>query len=171
MRATYVSQVTAIETLDIGVAAVSDPDAVHDGFNQNITGLSATSTPPVSEPVYFTAALTAGAYTIDLTALTGADGTIDGTGKKVQMLLLQNPSGNGLMTFKFGAANPYLLCADAAWRIPVCPGTGTGDTEKFGEVKMFFPNDSTNPDISGTAKTIDVIGTGTQSFRCGIWLG
>lgn len=165
MQATYLSQITARETLEQGTAAASDPQIVHDGFNTTITGLNADSDPPCTEAIYFEAALVAGAYTIDLTALLGADGAVDGTGLKVQMLKILNPAGNSPITVKAGAANGYNLGNDAAWRVTVGPGSAN----KPGEVTFFYHD--TNPDVAAGAKNIDVSGTGVETFQCAMWLG
>ena len=73
------------ELLASGVPASSGGDAVvvHDGWNQELL-LNGASAAPVTKVAAFQQALSSGAATIDLTALTGANGaTVDGTGLKV----------------------------------------------------------------------------------------
>ena len=159
-RCTYNSIMTARETLDANVAGAANPEITHSAFNTDLT-LNATSTPPVSQVVYLELDLTAGAYTIDLTSLQGVDGVIDGTGLKVQAIKFQNIAGNAALSFKAGASNGYNLGGNANWEVHL--GAAADESQHLYR--------DTNPDISGTAKTIDVAGTGTQSFKVAIWLG
>jgi hypothetical protein len=160
-RCSYSSIVTAKETLETNVDAASNPVVTHNGFNTEET-LHATSTPPVTKVFYDTIALVAGAKTIDLTALAGTNGiAVDGTGLKVQQIKFRNRTSNAAMTFTEGASNGYRLGACTGWLM----GVGAGVDEVGGLFR------DTGPDIDGTHKTIDVAGTGTQSFDVAIWMG
>lgn len=153
----YKSQITTSEELSI--PAASNPLITLDNVNTQQT-LGPSTTPPAAEISAGKLALVAGALTIDLTALAGSQGNIDGTGKRVQILKVVNPAGNNPITLKAGAANGYNLGNDANWRITL-PG---GD-----EVTLKF--NGTNPVIAAGAKDIDVTGTLTESFDITIILG
>jgi len=123
--------------------------------------LSATSTPPFSKHAAFKQALTAGAATIDLTALTGFNGeAVDGSGLKVQVLKLRNPSTNANnITITPGAANGYDLMG-AAMSLTLEPGD---------EVILFGLD--TAPDIAAADKDLDLAGTGVQALDVEILMG
>ena len=100
-------------------------------------------------------ALTAGAATIDLTALTGTNGAaVDFTGLKVQAAKFINPVGNAAMTITFGATNPYLL-----------GGTAFKWILSAGQELLVYLNDA-SPDVASGAKNIDISGTLAQSLTC-----
>src|SRR5678810_434394 len=88
---------TARELLTSGVPDVTSPILTHDGYNESNT-LSASTTPPCTTGVYFLLTLTAGAATINLASLTGANGTYDLTGLRIQALRIKNLGANS-MTF------------------------------------------------------------------------
>lgn len=151
---------TAVETLDVGVDAVTSPDVIHSAFNLTGVLLNATSTAPVSVTSYQQYALVAGALTIDLTALLGVnDESQDGTGLKLQTILIRNPAGNNPITIGDGAANGYQLFGAAV--DVVIPAGAT----------MAFYVPETLPDVGAAAKDIGVSGTGTETFDVGITLG
>jgi nitrogen fixation protein FixH len=159
---TYASTVTTVETLATNVpAASSNGKAVtHNGYNssQSLTGTTAV---PVTKCAYFSKALSSGAGTIDLTALTGTNGaTVDLTGLKVQVAKFKNPAANANpITVTFGASNAYLL-GGSAFKWILSPGQ---------EITI-FGNDAA-PDVSSTAKNIDISGTGAQALECSIVAG
>ena len=146
-------QLTVTETLETGVDAAANPNIVHDQFNVNET-LNATSTVPATTVAADTIALSSGALTIDLTSLNGTNGvSVDGSGLNVQAVLLSNASGNtGAMTFVEGATNGHPLFG-ASFSIVLQPGDS---------ILAYFPDSGTA--IGSSNKTIDVTGTGTESF-------
>lgn len=149
------------EVIEAGVDAASSPTIVHNGFDLlNKTLKASGGDAPASKISFQTYALVAGAKTIDLTALLGVnDLSQDCTGLKVQQLIFVNPAGNDTLTFSPGASNPYPLF-----------GTGNDfDLPAGATVAMYVPESLA--DVSGTVKTIDVAGTGTQSFSVGLVLG
>lgn len=159
VTAKLLQQLTVTETLDTGVDAVESPVVVHNAFNVSQT-LNASSTVPATKVASDTAALVAGAKTIDLTALPGVGGgTVDGTGLKLQAVLIKNPAGNGTLTVTKGASNGYALWG-STYSVQVPPG---------GSVLAYFADQLA--DVSGSAKNIDVAGTGTQSFSYSFLLG
>ena len=154
------------ETIDSGVTAVDAANAtiLHDKFNFQ-KSLTSTTTPPVTNASYFTQALSAGAATIDLTALTEAGGgTLDATGLKVQVLLLntRGKSNAGAITITKGFTNGYSLAGSTTGKVTLAGGDG--------EAVCFFFNDS-QQDVSATVKTLDLSGTGTDSIDIGIVVG
>jgi len=162
VQATITQNVTAVETLDenMHASAASRSQVTHDGFNTTVV-LNSTSTPPASEVGCFEQDLTAGAATIDLTAMPSTNGaTVDGTGKRVQAAKFKNPSDNANnMTITEGASNGYDGFG-ASFSIILVPGA---------EVTIFTNDGGT--DISGTNKTIDIAGTSTQTLEVSLVLG
>lgn len=155
---TYGFTANISETLASGVDGSSQPVINHSSFDDTGT-LNASSTPPATKCVVRTIALIAGAYTIDLTTITGTNGLAqDMTGLKVQYFRVKN-LGASAMTFTFGASNPYLL-KGAAWKTIL----------EQNQIDVFYGNDAT-PDVGGSSKTIDVSGTGTQTFELTIVAG
>lgn len=155
---------TAVETLDKGVDAATNPKVTHDQYNVTNLNLNATSMVPVSVVSYQDYVLVAGAKTIDLTALLGVQDEIqDATGLKLQSLIFINPQGNGVMTIGEGAANGYpLFGAGNDHEIPAHASVDGVFAQVFPEVLA---------DVAAADKTIDVTGTGTQTFKLGITLG
>lgn len=158
----YESTITTVETITTNVpaASTSDKTITHNGYNSS-SSLTSVTTPPVTVCAYFSKALSTGAATIDLTALTGTNGaTVDGTGLKVQCWKFKNPATNAnTITVTFGASNPYLL-GGAAFKWILSPGQ---EIQGYG-------NDAT-PDVGSGAKTIDLAGTGSQTLECSIVMG
>lgn len=144
-----------LETLETGVEGAGTPTVNHNSFNPSAT-LHATSTPPATKAVVTDVALVAGAKTIDLTALTGTNGaSVTFSGLRVQVLRLRNKSGNsGNMTFTKGASNGWTGLGASWASIVLVPGAAV----------EFLLNDG-GADVSGTVKTIDVTGTGTEEFE------
>jgi hypothetical protein len=86
--------------------------------------LDASSTVAVDEVYSDTRALTAGAYTLNLAALTSTLATTkDFTGKKVKAILIAANSANTAgIVVKDGASNPYLIFATSTGETTVYPG-------------------------------------------------
>lgn len=159
---TYAANITTVETLatNVPAAATGGKSVTHNGYNTSAT-LNASSTPPATQCAYFSKALSSGAATIDLTALTGTNGsTVDFTGLKVQCAKFKNPSTNANpITVTFGAATGYLL-GGAAWKFILSPGM---------EI-VVFGNDAT-PDVTSLLKHIDLAGTGSQALQVSLVAG
>ena len=154
---TYTAQVKVVETLAVNTGSASATNRVvtHDQYDESGQYTGATS-PPVTTVAEFLQALTAGAATIDLRALTGTNGgAVDGNGLKVQMLRVKNLGANNL-TLSEGASNGYAIGAG----IVVPPG---------GHVQFFGADGF--PDIDATHKTIDLAGTGAQTSEITIVMG
>lgn len=158
VTATIVRSMATIETFSEGSVASSNATITHNGYDES-NALTSATTPPITKCAFFLGTLTAGALTIDLTALTGTNGgTVDGSGLKVQAIHLKNLGANA-MTFAVGASNGYDLA-----------GSGFSVTLAQNQDFLFYGNDAT-PDIGASDKTIDVSGTGSQTFECSILLG
>lgn len=158
IKTRYVAEVTTREVPDAALApavpSVASP-LVHSAFSTT-KNLDATSTPAVSKCAYLTKALVAGAGTIDLTALPHNGGTVDLTGLRVEVLKFKNKTGNAVMTISEGASNGYEALGNA-WSIKLLAG----------QEATFFLNDAA-PVVSGTLKTIDVAGTGTEQLEVSV---
>lgn len=118
--------------------------------------LTASSTPPLSKSYLD---MLTGDQNLDLTALADPElGTVDGTGLKVQAILVKNISGSADLTISDAAANPYSLNSTADIVV-----------EYGGSLLLFF-NDQL-ADIAAGAKGIDFTITAGQSFELGILMG
>ena len=151
---------TITETLASNTEGIDSNKRVvtHDAFNEGAT-LTGASTPAVSLPASFLLTLTSGAATISLRALTGTNGaTIDGNGLKLQLIRIKNLGAN-VMTFTFGASNPYnVFGSTGILQVPV------------GGVAMLYGGNNL-PAIDATHKNIDVAGTGSQTAEVTIVMG
>jgi hypothetical protein len=151
----FVSEITTSEVpataLSPAVASVASP-LKHTAFNTALN-LTPTSTPGVTVPAYFVKALSGGTGTIDLTAVTHNGAAVDFTGLKVKALKFKNKTGNAVMTIGEGASNGYEALGNA-WTIKLLAG----------QEATFYLADSA-PAVGGSAKTIDLVGTGTQELE------
>lgn len=141
-----------------------DNTVTEDGLTIDWTGdsaKSASTTPPVTKSAMTAQAMTAGAATIDLTAMPNDSdgGTVDFSGLKVCCLTIKNPLTNAnKITVGKGASNGFCLdSGETTWSVALDPGDGV----------QFLINEST-PDVSGTKKTIDIAGTTTQTCEIGV---
>jgi hypothetical protein len=155
ISASLIFGATVTETLSSGVPAVTSPNLVHDAYNELVT-LNATSTPPGTQVSNFLLTLTAGAATINLAALTGANTTIDGTGLRVQLIRIKNLGSNS-MAFSNGASNGIALACGTI-------------TVPAGGITQIYLNDA-SPDIAAADRTIDVAGTLVETAEVTIILG
>jgi len=149
---------TVIETLTGDALQSSGANVVHDAFNKGAT-IDASSAVPATKVYAAEIALSGGAYTIDLSSLATLQETLDATGLKVQAIKLINKAGNAVMTFSEGAANGYALLG-ASWTLDLLAG----------QEAQFYLNEAA-PDVAAGDKTIDVAGTGTESFQVILVLG
>lgn len=149
-----ISEVLAANT---GSAPAASRTVTHTSYNIAETATAAT-TPPVTNQASFLLTLSGGAATIDLRALTGTNGaSIDANGLKPQYVRIKNLGAN-VMTISEGASNGHdLFTADGTKIYP-------------GGFIMFGCADSAS-DVSGTDKTWDVAGTGSQTAEVTIIVG
>jgi hypothetical protein len=149
---------TTQETLAANTGSAADASRVvtHSQYDEGAT-LNAGSTPPATLPAFFLGTLGTGALTINLASLTGTNGAlIDMTGLRVQILRVKNLGANS-MTFAEGGSNGIALSC-----LPF--------TVPSGGVAMFYLADA-SPDIASGDRTIDVTGSGSQTFECSIICG
>jgi hypothetical protein len=118
------------------------------------TTLNAASTPAATQVWSDRASLTAGAATIDLTALARANlSALDLTGLKVQVILIRNLSTNtGTLEIDVGAANGYNILGSATSEAVLPVG---------GFLFAYLPEGT--PDVSGTASDIDLVSADTDA--------
>jgi hypothetical protein len=164
---TYALTVTASETISTSVPAISaSANSVNHTLYSTAKSLTATGSstqPALTKVAYFSKAMSAGAATIDLTALTGTNGaSVTMSGLKICLLRFRNPSTNtGAITIAKGASNGFgTTTSGTTFTVTLPP-----DSE-FG----IFLNEGT-PDVAGAAKTIDISGTGTEALECVVWGG
>lgn len=156
----WAETVTVVETLPNNTGSAADASRKVTHTNYNLSGsINAGSTPPATLNAQFLLTLSGGAGTIDLRALTGTNGaSVDGNGLKVQLFRFKNTGANS-MTLTPGASNGIDLFG-ASSSITVPPGASF----------LFNFNDA-SPDISGSDKTIDVAGTGSQAAQVTVVMG
>jgi hypothetical protein len=124
-------------------ASIGGTDQFGGKIERTVTDSGSTDFPYFGE-----FALTAGALTLDLTALPRTGRTaLDLTGQMVVSVTIENLGANA-MTFRTGASTGYAINLDVPG-LGVAYSRGAGG---FGEVG------ASNSDV-------DVVGTGTQSFR------
>jgi len=145
--------ITAIEQLSDDSLAANAKTVQHTQFDESITPGQASL---FSAKLY---ALVTGALSIDLRALrTVNGGSGDGNGLKVQGFYFKNLGAN-VMTIVGGASNGYLIF-----------GTSGSVKVQPGGVLVLSCNDA-SADVDDTHKTIDISGTGSQTFECALILG
>lgn len=155
IQAKYSMKCSVVEEITTGVAGAASAkrQITYDNFDVGGTLLPDGSV-PVSKVVATTKALTTGALTLDFTSITGANNLAqDMTGLRLQLLMIANPTGNGSMNFAEGASDGYEAL-----------GNGFDFTLLAGQRILFYGNEAT-PEVASGAKTIDVAGTGSQSFQ------
>lgn len=141
-----------------GYLSANDNAVTFNGGNVDIT-LDADSTPAVDTHAVGKQALTAGAATIDLTALTGPNGVaVSLSGKKPRAVLLEN-TGAAAMTVSKGSSNGYTGFG-SAFSLTLPAGA---------KVELYFGSNGVA--VSGTDKTLDLTGTGTQELKYQIVCG
>lgn len=147
----YAMELTVTKTFTDEPVGANDTITI-DGYNSSGTLNSGTSV-PVTKEATGTKALSAGAGTLDLTAIPGVDGTVDATGLKVQACKLICPTTNANpVTVTEGASNGYELLGNAFTFI-LKPGQ---------HVTLYLDEDA--PDVAAGAKNIDLAGTGSQEL-------
>lgn len=113
--------------------------------------LDADSTPDTTKVWADTLTLSGGALTVDLSSLTGMNGAaLDLTGFYVHTCIIAIPTASAAMTFVAGATNGYGL-------FPATNATPVDDVHVMSRKAGFGT-------VGASAKTIDVTGTGTDSF-------
>lgn len=121
-------------------------------FNKSAT-LTGSTTPAVSKHASFKKTLTSNAATIDLTSLAGTLATISLSGLKPVALRVVADSQNGNpITVAKGASSGYT-------------GLGSSFSATLAAGQGFtFDFDAAGTAVSGSVKTLDLIGTGSSDF-------
>lgn len=160
VSAIITAAITATETVSDTFVSSSDNTLTYTGLNSSSTINSGTTVPATKHATY-EVTLSSGTATIDLTALTGAAGaTVTGSGLKVQAVIFKNKATNAnVISIADGASNGYQLFGNG-WLIEL----------PVGAFVMGSLNDAA-PDIGGSAKTIDVVGTGAQVLQVQFVMG
>jgi hypothetical protein len=154
VRFTLSATPIARELLTVGVDGASRPELTYSEFKKEIS-LDNATTPPVSKVVGRTLALSSGAATVDLTTITGANGaTVNSTGSRVQAIYLENVAANSnTIAVTQGASNGY---------------DGFGPDFKVtlnpGAMLLIYSADG-GTDIGASNRTLDLAGTGAQTFN------
>jgi hypothetical protein len=129
-----------------------DTTLKHSAFDFSST-IKSDTTVPATKVSASVMALSTGAKSIDLTSLPGANGaTITALGLKLQVWKIKN-LGAAAMTFSEGASNGYAALG-AAFSFILLQN----------QQAMFYLADSA-PDVASGDRTIDVAGTGSQTFQ------
>jgi hypothetical protein len=160
VSAIVTAALTVTETVSDTFASTSDNTVTQNGLNTSFT-IDANSTVPATKTAAYEVTLSSGTATIDLTALTGlANSSVTGSGLKVQAVIFKNKATNAnVISIADGASNGYQLFGNG-WLIELPPG---------GFVLGYLKDQS--PDVGGSAKTIDVVGTGAQVLQVQFVMG
>jgi len=160
VTATILHSLKIVKTLAANVAGITTPELVYDKLNTS-KSLTSSTTPAVTDGSKQEIALSSGTKTIDLTALTDANGgSISLSGKKIVAVQIENPAANANnMTFAAGSANGVNFMG-AGCQVILSPGQS---------IEIY--NHTGGPTIGSGAKNIDVTGTGSQTFYFGIVAG
>lgn len=159
------STISATQRFSLSVAETFTEDempaagsrtVINNQFNST-KKLNATSTPPGTKAW---AAKFTGDQSIDLTALTRSVGpTVDASGLKLQMLLLNNLSESATLTIVEGAANGYAINgASGAYLLP-----------PEAKIQSYFAD--ALAEIDGTHKTLDITITAGQQYEIQLVFG
>ena len=152
-----------VETLTSNVPAVSSSanSLTHNGFSTGGT-YNATSTPPATKCCFMSQALSGGSATMDMTSLTGTQGTVTLSTLKLVWVEFYNPATNAnKITITKGASNGLGLdAAGATFLICLDPGASWGGFLNGAGVA-----------IDGTHKTWDLTGTAAQALNVAIVAG
>ena len=124
-----------------------------------LTNLSASTTPNVDTAAFETFTLSSGSATIDLTALTLNGAAVSLSAKQPRALHIKN-TGSNSMTIAKGASNGYTGLG-SSFSITLAAGAG---------VLIDWPNDNSTA-VSGSVKTLDVTGTGTDTLQLSVVAG
>lgn len=145
--------ITCVEVLSDETLSATAKSVQHTLFDESQTPPNASI---FSGDVY---ALVTGAKTIDLrTAYTVGGGSADGNGLKVQGFFFKNLGANP-MTIEAGASNGYNILG----------ASGEATIPQNAWMAVYFGEGSA--DVSDSVKTIDVSGTGTQTFEFAVIMG
>lgn len=151
-----VFKVSETPSANTGLLAANNPPTISAMPNLGVS-LGPGTTPAVTAAALQTFSFTAGAVTIDLTSLTGMNGAaVSLSALKGRGVVIYNPVGNASITVAKGASNGYTGLG-SAFSI-VIPAGGW----------FVFYDGGNGVAVSGSDKTLDVTGSGVQSFYAGL---
>lgn len=160
---TYAAELSVLHTLTGPGVDPLNNTVNENAFNQSGT-LTASSTVPATQGTAYELTLSSGSGSINLAALPGLTGneTIDGTGLKLQAVLLVNKATNAnKIKVAKGASNGYGTCASGDdWSVTLSPG----------QFAMLGLADAA-PDVASGARVLDITGTGSQVLQVQLVLG
>lgn len=142
----------------IAVDGANSIEVVYTEFDRDLVAYDADSDPDASAVAAVKQAMTAGAATLDLTAVPDIQGgTVDLTGLKIRHILLYNPSDNAI-TVSEGASNGYAL-------------NGGNDIVVGAGCRVQMDLLDTQPAVAAGDKELDLAGTGTDELWIAILAG
>jgi hypothetical protein len=163
VRATIDLGLTVVESVGSDAAGYANSarnSVTFDGGGTNET-LTASSTPPVTAHAVGQQAMSGGTGSIDLRALTGLNGAaVDLNGLKPRAILFENPATNANpITVSKGASNGFTGLG-SSFSLTLQPGQ-----------KVLLRLGASGTAVSGTVKTFDLAGTGSQALKYQIVAG
>ena len=151
-------RIDALEDLQ-SIPGASSPQITQNDFNWTLTQLTPSTAVPVSRVSYQTYTIGGGGTVdIDLVALASSQGTIVGTGLKLQLFVLNNIAA-GSVNVAQGATNPYPLF-----------GSGN-DVDVPAGAKLAFYAPETLADVAAGVRNIRLTGTVGHVVEVALWLG
>jgi len=157
---TYASTITTVETLATNVGHQAIDKSVTAQLSTTLAAQTSGSTPSCVQRAGADVAMTAGALSLDLTALLGTNGaTVVGSGR-VQMVKFFNPATNAnAITIAKGASNGYDGFG-SSFSITLAPGA-----------EVLLRTLGNGSVIGSTNRILDVTGTLTQVLSYEIIIG
>lgn len=158
------NKLKTVETSAAGLVSSQDATRTYNGLDAETT-LNSSSTPDAEDAAYFRITLSGGAATLDLTAMlhqidTGVTVSKSATGKKIRAWRFKAPTGNtGNIVVTKGASNGYSPVGTTFTKV-IAPGGNSGDD--------FYTSAG---DVGGSAKNLDITGTGSEYVDVGVVWG
>lgn len=153
--------VTTTEALT-GDDVIPGTTVIHNQYDVDVmlSGTNAVGAPDVTKAAFQTVAMTAGAVTVDLTALLLNAGAVTLTGLKPRGLRIQALAANGAnVTVVKGASNGYTGMG-SSFSVVLAPGQA-----------FLFWFAATGTAVGSGVKTLDISGTGTDGVRLSVVAG
>lgn len=154
ISAAYTLGVTVTETLGTTEDPFIDTSDDTAKFKLLLSNtLNSGTTPDAEKVATMQVAMTAGAVTLDLTALTHRAAAVSFSGKKARFIIFRNPATNAnAITIVEGGSNGNALLG-AGFSVTLEPGQAIGA----------YLADAA-PTVGGSDKTLDITGTGSQAL-------
>lgn len=141
------------------VPGASTPQLNNNGFNWDFAQFNGSTTPPMTRgSTQLWTIGGGGTVDIDLTNFPSSQSNIDGTGKKLQLLVVNNIAAASINVAP-GATNAY------------APFGSGNDVDIGAGNKMAWTYNDNLPDISSTVKNIRIIGTAGHVVEVTIVIG